>query len=58
MIEQLIQYAYLGGAVLLILGMRALGSPKTAVRGNLIASGGAITSTTLATRSPPPAART
>jgi len=37
-IDHLIQYAYLVGAVLLILGMRALGSPKTAVRGNLIAS--------------------
>ena len=40
MIEQLIQYSYLFGAVLLILGMRALGSPKTAVRGNIIASVG------------------
>jgi len=37
-IEQLIQYAYLAGAVLLILGMRALGSPKPAVRGNVMAS--------------------
>jgi len=37
---QLIQYAYLLGAVLLILGMRALSSPKTAVRGNLTASVG------------------
>ncbi|MBW2401259.1 MAG: NAD(P)(+) transhydrogenase (Re/Si-specific) subunit beta [Deltaproteobacteria bacterium] len=40
MIEQLIQFAYLIGAVLLILGMRALGSPKTAVRGNILASVG------------------
>jgi NAD(P) transhydrogenase subunit beta len=38
--EQLIQYGYLVGAVLLILGMRALSSPKTAVRGNLTASVG------------------
>jgi len=38
--QQLIQFAYLAGAVLLILGMRALGSPKTAVRGNVIASSG------------------
>ncbi|MFQ5415854.1 MAG: NAD(P)(+) transhydrogenase (Re/Si-specific) subunit beta, partial [Myxococcota bacterium] len=40
MTDQLIQYTYLFGAVLLILGMRALGSPKTAVRGNLTAAVG------------------
>ena len=34
----LVQYAYLLSAVLLILGMRNLGSPKTAPRGNLLAS--------------------
>jgi NAD(P) transhydrogenase subunit beta len=39
-IQQLIQFSYLIGAVLLILGMRALGSPKTAVRGNILASVG------------------
>ena len=33
-----VQYAYLLSAVLLILGMRNLGSPKTAPRGNLLAS--------------------
>jgi NAD(P) transhydrogenase subunit beta len=38
--QTLIQFAYLIGAVLLILGMRALGSPKTAVRGNILASAG------------------
>jgi NAD(P) transhydrogenase subunit beta len=38
--EPFIQYAYLVGAVLLILGMRALSSPKTAVRGNRTASVG------------------
>jgi NAD(P) transhydrogenase subunit beta len=38
--DQLIQYGYLFGAVLLILGMRALSSPRTAVRGNLTASVG------------------
>jgi NAD(P) transhydrogenase subunit beta len=38
--DHLIQYSYLVGAVLLILGMRALSSPKTAVRGNLTASVG------------------
>lgn len=36
----LVQYAYLVSAVLLILGMRNLGSPKTAPRGNLLASSG------------------
>jgi len=39
-IDQIVQYSYLVGAVLLILGMRALGSPKTAVRGNILASVG------------------
>ena len=33
-----VQYAYLLSAVLLILGMRNLGSPKTAPCGNLLAS--------------------
>jgi len=37
---QLIQFAYLAAAVLLILGLRQLGSPKTAPRGNLTASVG------------------
>jgi NAD(P) transhydrogenase subunit beta len=37
-IQQLIQFSYLIGAVLLILGMRNLGSPKTAVRGNVLAA--------------------
>jgi NAD(P) transhydrogenase subunit beta len=36
--EQLVQFAYLASAVLLITGMRNLGSPKTAPRGNLMAS--------------------
>jgi len=35
---QLIQFAYLAAAVLLILGLRQLGSPKTAPKGNLTAS--------------------
>jgi NAD(P) transhydrogenase subunit beta len=35
---QLIQFAYLAAAVLLILGLKQLGSPKTAPRGNLTAS--------------------
>jgi NAD(P) transhydrogenase subunit beta len=35
---QLIQFAYLAAAVLLIQGLRQLGSPKTAPRGNLTAS--------------------
>ena len=38
MSEQLVQFAYLASAVLLIVGMRNLGSPKTAPRGNLMAS--------------------
>jgi NAD(P) transhydrogenase subunit beta len=38
--DQIIQISYLVGAVLLILGMRSLSSPKTAVRGNLTASVG------------------
>ena len=38
MSDQLIQFAYLAAAVLLILGLRQLGSPKTAPRGNRIAS--------------------
>jgi NAD(P) transhydrogenase subunit beta len=36
--SQLIQFAYLASAVLLIVGMQNLGSPKTAPRGNLIAA--------------------
>ncbi len=40
MSEQLVQFAYLASAVLLIVGMRNLGSPKTAPRGNLMASVG------------------
>jgi NAD(P) transhydrogenase subunit beta len=49
--NQLIQFAYLAAAVLLILGMRNLSSAKTAPRGNLIASLGmliAIVATLLA----------
>jgi len=38
--SQLIHFAYLASAVLLILGMRGLASAKTAPRGNLIASVG------------------
>jgi NAD(P) transhydrogenase subunit beta len=38
--EQLVQFAYLASAVLLITGMRNLASPKTAPRGNLMASVG------------------
>jgi len=38
--EQLVQFAYLAAAVLLILGMRYLGSPKTAPMGNWIAATG------------------
>jgi NAD(P) transhydrogenase subunit beta len=38
--SQLVQFAYLGAAVLLIVGMRNLGSPKTAPRGNWIAATG------------------
>ncbi len=48
---QVIQFAYLAAAVLLILGMRNLSSAKTAPRGNLIASLGmlvAIVATLLA----------
>ena len=37
---ELVQLAYLASAVLFILGMRMLGSPKTAPRGNLIAAVG------------------
>ena len=40
MSSQFIQFAYLGAAVLLVLGMRALSSPKTAPRGNLTAAVG------------------
>jgi NAD(P) transhydrogenase subunit beta len=36
--EHAIQFAYLASAVLLILGLRDLSSPRTAPRGNLIAS--------------------
>jgi NAD(P) transhydrogenase subunit beta len=39
-IEQLTQFAYLAAAVLLILGLRMLGSPKTAPKGNLTAAVG------------------
>jgi NAD(P) transhydrogenase subunit beta len=49
--DQLIQFAYLAAAVLLILGMRNLSSAKTAPRGNLTASLGmlvAIVATLLA----------
>jgi len=38
--NQLVQFAYLASAVLFIVGMRNLSSPKTAPRGNLIASFG------------------
>ena len=38
--SQLVQFAYLAAAVLLIVGMRYLGSPKTAPRGNQIAAVG------------------
>jgi len=37
-IQEIVPYAYLVAAVLLILGMRYLGSPKTAPRGNQIAA--------------------
>jgi len=37
-VNEIIQYAYLVSAVLLIVGMRNLASPKTAPRGNKIAS--------------------
>ena len=40
MSDQLVQFAYLAAAVLLIIGMRNLGSPKTAPRGNAIAAVG------------------
>jgi NAD(P) transhydrogenase subunit beta len=39
-VSQAIQFAYLAAAVLLIVGMRNLGSPKTAPKGNLIAASG------------------
>ena len=38
MTQELVPYAYLVSAILLILGMRYLGSPKTAPRGNKIAA--------------------
>jgi NAD(P) transhydrogenase subunit beta len=38
--SQLVQFAYLAAAVLLIVGMRNLASPKTAPRGNWIAATG------------------
>jgi NAD(P) transhydrogenase subunit beta len=38
--DQLIQFAYLAAAVLLIQGLRMLGSPKTAPKGNLTAAAG------------------
>ena len=40
MIAELIPYAYLLAAVLFLLGLRQLGSPKTASRGNLTAAVG------------------
>ena len=40
MTSQFLQFAYLAAAVLLILGMRGLGSPKTAPRGNATAAVG------------------
>ena len=40
MSTQLLQFAYLGAAVLLILGLRDLSSPKTAPRGNAVAAVG------------------
>ena len=40
MTEQFLQFAYLAAAVLLILGMRGLASPKTAPRGNFTAAVG------------------
>ncbi len=40
MIQEIIPYAYLLAAVLLIVGMKNLGSPKTAPRGNQIAATG------------------
>ena len=40
MIAEFIPYAYLLAAVLFILGLRQLGSPKTASRGNLTAAVG------------------
>jgi NAD(P) transhydrogenase subunit beta len=39
-IQEIVPYAYLVSAVMLILGMRYLGSPKTAPRGNQIAAVG------------------
>ena len=36
--DQLVQFAYLASAVLLIVGMRNLSSPKTAPKGNKIAA--------------------
>jgi NAD(P) transhydrogenase subunit beta len=39
-VNQVVQFAYLFAAVLLIVGMRNLASPKTAPRGNLIAASG------------------
>ncbi len=40
MSTQLLQFAYLAAAVLLILGLRNLSSPKTAPRGNAVAAVG------------------
>ena len=40
MSDQIVQFAYLASAILLILGMRNLASPKTAPRGNWIAASG------------------
>ncbi|MEM7409149.1 MAG: NAD(P)(+) transhydrogenase (Re/Si-specific) subunit beta [Myxococcota bacterium] len=40
MSDQIVQFAYLASAILLILGMRNLASPKTAPRGNWIAATG------------------
>ena len=40
MIQQLIPFAYLASAVLFILGIHNLSSPKTATRGNRLAAVG------------------
>ncbi len=47
--DQLIQFAYLAAAVLLIRGLRGLGSPKTAPRGNLTAAAGMLIAIVFAT---------
>ena len=40
MSDQIVQFAYLASAVLLIVGMQNLASPRTAPRGNWIAAAG------------------